>query len=64
MDSQLNSHRQRQLFVHTERQNPNDFRARRGKPANEQYDLQLKPALMLLNNGVVVRWPRVWRPFR
>jgi len=64
MDSQLDPRDQRQVLVHPQRQNANDFRACRRKPANEQDDLQLKPASMLLKKGVVVRWPRIRRPVR
>ena len=64
MDPQLHPHHQRQLFVHPKRQDPNDFRAGGREPADEEHDLQLEPAPMLLKTGVVFRWPRVWGPFR
>jgi hypothetical protein len=63
MHAQLDPHEERQLFVHPQRQNANDLRARRCESANEQHDLQLKPTPVLLKNGVVIRWPGVGRPF-
>jgi hypothetical protein len=64
MDPQLEPRDQREVFVHSQGQNANDLRACRRKPANEQHDLQLEPIPVLLENGVVVWWPRVRRPFR
>ena len=63
MDPQPEPRNQRKLCVHALRQNPDDFRARGRNPADEQYDLQLKPVPVLLKNGVVVRWAGVRHPF-
>ena len=63
MDPQLHTHDERQIFVHLERQNPNDLGAGRREPANEQHDLQLEPAPMLLKSRSIVRWSRIRGPF-
>ena len=63
MDPQFDSREQRQVLVHSQRQDPNDLRTRRRKLANEKYHLELKPTAVFLENGIVICWPRVWRPF-
>ena len=63
MNPQLDPRCQRKFFVHAQRQNTNDLRARGRKSANEEDYLQLKPAPVLLKNGIVPRWPRIRRPF-
>jgi hypothetical protein len=64
MDPQLDPRRQRQLFLHTQRQNTSDLWARGRKSANDQHDLELKPVPMFLKNGSIVLWPWVRRPVR
>jgi hypothetical protein len=62
MDSQLDPRRQRKFFVHAQRQDASDFWTRGRKPANEEHYLQLKPASVFLENGVIVRRTRIRRP--